>query len=395
VPVAAAIALPPWPRFDPDEIAAATAALESGRVNYWTGDECRAFEREWGEYHGLPPGISMANGSLSLDAAVKLLGIGPGDEVIVSPRSYVASAMCVVLAGATPVFADIDPDSGCVTPATLEAARTPRTKAAIPVHIGGWPCDMPAIAEWADSQGIQVIEDCAQAHGARIGTRKLGTWGIFASWSFCQDKIMTTGGEGGMLTTRDDALHQRAWAYSQHGKDPKLTSAASGPGGAHGFRWLVRHEGTNLRMTEMQAAIGRCQLRKLDHWVSLRARNSRIMRDHLRAFPCLRVPEPPEGHAHYRCTAFVDGRAEEAGPLRDRILASLRDRGVPAMHGSCSEIYREHFFESKGLAPRAPLPVARLLGETSLTFLVHHTIDEPAMRAYAESAAEAISQALK
>lgn len=376
-----------WPNFEADELAAATSVLTSGRVNYWTGDACRAFERAWGDYHGMPPGIAMANGTLSLDCALRVLGIGSGDEVIVSPRSYVASAMCVAMAGARPVFADVDRDSGCITPATAEAVRSSRTRAVIPVHIGGWPCDMPGICAWAAPHGIHVIEDCAQAHGAAIGSRKVGTWGSFASWSFCQDKIMTTGGEGGMLATKDPALHAHAWSLSQHGKDHARATRPADPGESPGFRWLIDHEGTNLRMTEMQAAIGLRQLAKLDGWVATRARNSRIMREALRRIPFLRVPEPPEGHAHYRCTCFVDGPLREAAPHRAQLLKALHDRGVPGMYGSCSEIYRERFFVTRGLAPAEPRAVAHELGETSLSFLVHHTIDEAQMRGYADAVA--------
>ncbi|MFZ4722030.1 MAG: DegT/DnrJ/EryC1/StrS family aminotransferase [Phycisphaerales bacterium] len=384
--------LPPWPVFEPDELAAVDAVLRSGRVNYWTGSACRDFEAAWSRAHGADmPGapatlhsLSMANGSLTMDAALRALGIGPGDEVIVSPRSYVASAMCVVLTGATPVFADVDPESGCITPATAEVVRGPRTRAVIPVHIGGWPCDMPGFVSWARAHGIHILEDCAQSHGGHIDGRALGTFGTFASWSFCQDKIMTTGGEGGMLCTPDADLHKRCWSYAQHGKDHDRAFAPHSPAVPGSFRWLVQHDGTNLRMTEMQAAIGLCQLRKLPSWVAARRRNSLIMQDALRGIPGLRVPTTPAGHAHYRCVAFMDGELPEAGELRNRILIALHERGIPAMHGSCSEIYREPFFESRGLAPHSPLPNAHLLGETSLTFLVHHTIDEPSMHRYAD-----------
>ncbi len=329
----------------------------------------------------------MANGSLTMDAAVYALGIGPGDEVIVSPRSYVASAMCVALTGATPVFADVDPMSGCLTADSIDAVRTPRTRCVIPVHIGGWPCDMPAIATWAARHGIHVLEDCAQAHGASIGERAVGTFGTFGSWSFCQDKIMPTGGEGGMLCTSDAELFKKCWAYGQHGKDFDRAIAPSNNGnGSSDFRWLVDHAGTNLRMTEMQAAIGLCQLRKLDGWVGARRRNSLMMQEALRTIPELFVPETPAGHAHYRCVAFV--RGDDAPARRDAVLVALREKGIPAMYGSCSEIYRERFFVDRGFVPAngGHLPIARRLGETSLTFLCHHTIDEGAMRVYSAAA---------
>lgn len=382
--------LPPWPVFDPDELAAVDAVLRSGKVNYWTGNACRDFEAAWSTAHAGVHALSMANGSLTMDAALRALGVGPGDEVIVSPRSYVASAMCVVLTGATPIFADVHPDNGCITPETAEAVRSPRTKAVIPVHIGGWPCDMAGFVAWSNRHGISLIEDCAQAHGGHVAGRPVGTFGAFASWSFCQDKIMTTGGEGGMLCTTSGEHFKRCWSFTQHGKDHD--EAFRHPAaGATDFRWLVKHEGTNLRMTEMQAAIGLCQLGKLPSWVAARRRNSLILQEALREVGFLRVPETPSGHAHYRCVAFVEG--DGCSALRHHVLEQLRARHLPCMYGSCAEIYREELFAQRGLTPakvgRGPLdpdgrlPSARRLGETSLTFLCHHTIHEDCMKAYA------------
>jgi dTDP-4-amino-4,6-dideoxygalactose transaminase len=375
-------ALSSWPRFEADEIAAVSEVLRSGKVNYWTGDRCREFEAAWSRRHSGLHSLAMANGSLTLDAAVRALGIGAGDEVIVSPRSYVASAMCVVLAGARPVFADVDPSSGNLTVESMEAVRSSRTRACIPVHIAGWPCDMPAIASWASRHGLHVIEDCAQAHGAHIGGRPVGTWGVFSSWSFCQDKIMTTGGEGGMLCTPDASLWRRCWQMAQHGKDHGLAHARDE--GA-GFRWLVAHEGTNLRMTEMQAAIGLCQLGKLDRWVSARARNAGIMRAALQPLRGIDVPATPAGHAHYRLMARANGAA-----LRQACLDALKRAGLVAHVGSCPEIYREPVFAERGFAPAEPLPEASSLGARSLAFLVHHTIEADEMQRHARATVAAL-----
>ena len=375
--------LPSWPLFEPDELAAVDSVLRSGRVNYWTGDQCKLFERAWSDYHGGIHSLAMANGSLTLEVALRVLGVGKGDEVIVTPRSYIASAMSVVLVGAKPVFADVDAESGNITVASIEAVRTPRTKACIPVHIAGWPCDMPAISAWGTEHGVHIIEDCAQAHGGSIGGRRVGTWGIFSSWSFCQDKIMTTGGEGGMLCTPDKELWKKAWQFAQHGKDYDLAHSKNI---GLGFRWLVQHEGTNLRMTEMQAAIGLCQLSKLDDWLARRTRNSKIMQEALRDLGGLRVPKTPKGHAHYRCMAYAEGGVV----VRDRILALLEKAGLFSNVGPCPEIYREPLFVHQGIAPANPLPVARTMGEGSLAFLVHHTIDEESMRQYAKKMAEVV-----
>jgi dTDP-4-amino-4,6-dideoxygalactose transaminase len=397
--------LPPWPAFDPDELAAVGAVLRSGRVNYWTGTVCRDFEAAWSHAHrpAAPAAfhsLSMANGSLTMDAALRALDIGPGDEVIVSPRSYVASAMCVVLAGATPVFADVDPESGCITPSTAEAVRGPQTRAVIPVHIGGWPSDMPGFMAWAGSHGIHVIEDCAQSHGGHIDGRALGTFGTLASWSFCQDKIMTTGGEGGMLCTADADLFKRCWSFAQHGRDHDEALAPHKPAVPGTFRWLVRDEGTNLRMTEMQAAIGLRQLAKLPTWSAARRQNSEIMQRALRGIPGLRVPATPSGHAHYRCTVFTEG--DRAPARRDALLVALSKAGLPAMQGACPEIYLERAFQRRGYAPGivrrgaldsdGRLPNARKLGETSLAFPVHHTIDAETMERLAQAVRSCVEE---
>ena len=196
-------AFSPWPSFTVEEADAARAVLLSNKVNYWTGTECRNFETEFAAWCGTAHAVALANGTLALDVALKALGIGPGDEVVVTPRTFMASISCVVTAGATPVFADVDPDSGNLTAATIAAVLTPRTRAVIVVHLAGWPCDMDPIMALADQHGLKVIEDCAQAHGARYKGRSVGCMGHVGAWSFCQDKIMTTGGEGGMVTTND------------------------------------------------------------------------------------------------------------------------------------------------------------------------------------------------
>ncbi|MBM4113285.1 MAG: DegT/DnrJ/EryC1/StrS family aminotransferase [Phycisphaerae bacterium] len=365
----------PWPFFDEETIEASSRVLRSGRVNWWTGDECRAFEREWCERFGTAHALAMSNGSVSLEVALRALDVGPGDEVVVTPRSFVASAACVALVGAVPVFADIDERSQNLTAASIEAVLSPRTKAILPVHLAGWPCDMPAIMELAARRRLRVIEDCAQAHGATIDGRPVGTFGDFASWSFCQDKIMTTGGEGGLLATPDRELWRRAWSLSQHGKS---WSASFEREHAPGFRWLVERFGSNHRMTEVQAAIGRVQLRRLDSWLEARRRNASALRSALAHSPALRVPWPSsrEGHAFYRMNALVRTEALAAGWTRDRLLTTLEHAGVPCGVGVCPEIHRERAFVDAGFAPAAPLPVARRVGERSLAFLVHPTIDE-------------------
>lgn len=362
-----------WPEFDADQIEAVAAVLRSGKVNAWTGPDVTAFEREFAAHVGTVHAIAMANGTVTLDAALHALDLQPGDEVIVTPRSFVASASCVLLAGGVPVFADVDADSQNITPETIAPLIGPRTRGILPVHLAGWPCDMKGIMALARQYGLWVIEDCAQAHGAAIEGRPVGAFGTLGSYSFCQDKIMTTGGEGGMIVTDDDRIHDRIWSLKDHGKDRTLVFQPNPP---PGFRWLhAAGPGTNLRMTGLSAALGRVQLQRLPEWRATREANARRLADRLRESPLLRVPMPPEGvtHAWYRLYAFVRPDRLAPGWDRDRILAEMAARGQPILTGSCSEIYREAIFAAPGLHPPEPLPVARTLGETSLCLLVDPT----------------------
>lgn len=365
--------LPAWPVFAEDEIDAAVQVLASGRVNYWTGDECKAFEREFAAAFGRRYAIALANGTVALELALQALGIGPGDEVIVPSRTFIATASSVVARGARPVVADVDMESGNLTAATVEAVTTTRTRAVIPVHMAGWPCDMEPIMRFANRHYLHVIEDCAQAHGASYRGCPVGGFGIFATFSFCQDKIMTTGGEGGMLLTDDDALWRRAWEYKDHGKGWDAVHNRQHPAG---FRWLHESFGTNWRMTEMQAAIGRRQLAKLPGWLSQRRVNARTLADGLTGIRGLRVPVPgPEiGHAWYKFYAFLAPEMLRPGWDQPRIIDAINAEGVTCMAGSCCEIYREQAFVKAGLAPVASLPAAGMLSRTSLMFVVHPTL---------------------
>lgn len=368
-------ALAPWPYFAEDEIEAARRVLASGKVNYWTGEECTAFEREFAARIGRRRAISLANGTLALELALRALGIGPGDEVVVPARTFIATASCAVACGATPVVADMDPESQNLTAETVRAVLSPRTRALIPVHLGGWPCDMDALMSLARERDLFVIEDCAQAHGAAIGGRPVGAFGHCAAFSFCQDKILTTGGEGGMLLTDDEALWARAWSYKDHGKNPvALVKDEAAPG----FRWLHDSFGSNFRLTELQAAIGRVQLGKLDDWLAARERNARLLTQALASAPGLRVPQPGAGlvHARYRLYAFLEPGMLAAGWDHSRVIAAINAEGVPCSVGGCAEIYREKAFAATGWPPARRLPVAQAIGATSLAFLVHPTLTE-------------------
>jgi dTDP-4-amino-4,6-dideoxygalactose transaminase len=370
-------AFAPWPFFEADEVEAATRVLRSGKVNYKTGEEGRLFEQEFAAFTGCKHGLAVANGTVALELALHALGIGAGDEVIVPSRTFIASASCVVMRGARPVIADVDETSQNITAETIRPVLSARTKAIIAVHLAGWPCEMDSIVELARERGIKVIEDCAQAHGASHQGRPVGSFGDAAAFSFCQDKIMTTGGEGGMVTINDDAAWEGAKSFRDHGTshDGKGNSKDS-----HGFRWVHDSFGTNWRLTEMQSAIGRTQLRKLAAWVAARRRNAAVLAKRLAGCPGLRVtaPEQEIGHSYYKYYAFVRPERLRAGWNRERILAAINAEGIPCFNGICGEIYLEKAFPEEW-RPSSRLRIARELGETSLMFQVHPTLSEQDM----------------
>jgi hypothetical protein len=386
-------AFAPWPWFDPDVIEAGTGPLRSGKVNYWTGDEGRNFEVEYAAAVGCKYAVVLANGTVALELALYSLGIGPGDEVITTSRSFIASASCAVVRGATPVMADVDPDSQNITADTVRAAITPQTKAIIAVHLAGWPCDMDPILEVAREHNLFVIEDCAQAHGARYKGRPVGSMGAINAFSFCQDKIMTLGGEGGLITTDDQELWSRAWAFKDHGKSYDAVYNRKHP---PGFRWLHESFGTNWRITEMQSAMGRVLLRQLPGMVEERRRHAMTLTQCFSELPALRltVPPPDVFHSYYKYYAFVRPERLHRDWNRERVIEAINAEGIPCFSGSCSEIYLEKAFPEAMRPPRR-LPVAKELGETSLMFLVHPTLTDEDMRDTADAVRKVMRHATR
>lgn len=372
----------PWPSYTKEEAVAVSRVLLSNKVNYWTGNECREFEKEFAKFANSKHAIAVSNGTTALDLALIALGLGEGDEVIVTSRTFLASVSSVVNAGAIPVFADVSIDSQNITIESISELLTDKTKAIICVHLAGWPCDMDPVMKLAEKHNLFVIEDCAQAHGARYKGRSVGSIGHIGAWSFCQDKIITTGGEGGMVTTNDRELWSRMWSYKDHGKSWESVYEREHP---PGFSWLHDSFGTNWRMTEMQAIIGRIQLTRMDVWSSKRLANANAIWNAAQKLNGLRVPDLScdgcQGkcdqtigctHAAYKCYIFVDGTEAD----RDKILASINEQGVPCFPGSCSEVYLEKAFDDTGFRPKERLSSAKLLGETSMMFFCHPTLTE-------------------
>ena len=367
-----------WPSFTDEEAEKAKQVILSNKVNYWTGQEARSFEKEFANFADSKYAVALGNGTQALDLALIALGLGKGDEVIVTPRTFLASVSSVVIAGAKPVFAEVDRESQNIEASTIKSAITEKTKAVIVVHLAGRPANMDPIMELAEQHGIYVIEDCAQAHGAKYRGRSVGSIGHVGAWSFCQDKIMTTGGEGGMVTTNDEALWRKMWSYKDHGKSYEAVYEREHP---PGFRWLHESFGTNWRMTEVQAAIGRIQLKRMPEWTEKRRKNAAAIAEVCSEFSCVRAPTVPEymEHACYKHYCFVEPEYLAEGWTRDRIVHEIVEQGVPCMQGSCSEVYLEKAFDGTSFRPEERLSVAKELGETSLMFLVHPTLTSSEM----------------
>lgn len=368
-------AFEPWPSFTQEEADAVSQVLLSNKVNYWTGQECREFEKEFARFAETKYAVALANGTVALDVALKALNIGAGDDVIVTSRTFLASASSIVTAGANPIFADVELDSQNISAQTIEAVLTPNTKAVICVHLAGWMCDMDPIMQLAAEKGLHVIEDCAQAHGAKYEGKSAGSIGHIAAWSFCQDKIMTTGGEGGMVTTNDETLWKKMWSYKDHGKNFDSIYNKQHP---PGFRWLHDSFGTNWRMMEMQAVIGRIQLKKMPEWTAKRLANMEKIYAAFADSPYFSVHRPSDDYVHaaYKCYVQVNIDALPEGWSRDRIMQDINAQNVPCFSGSCSEVYLEHAFDDTPWRPAQRLKNAQKLGETSLMFLVHPTLSD-------------------
>ncbi|MCP2243606.1 DegT/DnrJ/EryC1/StrS family aminotransferase [Lentzea aerocolonigenes] len=380
--------MPPWPYFDDEDLETAVTVLASGRVNYWTGVHGRAFETEFAAAVGTDYAVAVSNGTVALELALRALGLGRGDEVVVPAATFIATASAVVATGACPVIVDVDPASGCLTASTVAEAITGRTRAIIVVHLAGHPADIDPVLELARKHGLRVVEDCAQAHGAVHSGRSVGAIGDIAAWSFCQDKILTTAGEGGAVTTSDETLWRRCWEMKDHGKSWTAVHSPHPPG----FRWLHDSFGTNARMTEVQAAIGRNHLRRLDGWLAQRRANAAVLLEALAAEPAVDISLPPARveHAYYKFVLHLRPERLIPGWTRDLVVDAVRAEGVPCLHGGCSEIYRERAFAAVPGTPEQ-LPVAARLGRTSMMLLVHPTLSKADM----EDTAAALTKVLR
>jgi dTDP-4-amino-4,6-dideoxygalactose transaminase len=368
-----------WPQHEGDEIEAVVHVLKTGRVNSLVhGGQTRQFETDFAAFCAVPHAIAVSNGTTALELALRALEIGEGDEVIIPSRSFFATAASVIAVGAVPVFADIDPVSQNISPDSARSLIGSRTRAILCVHVGGWPCDMDALVKIANNAGLWLIEDCAQAHGARYRGRPVGSFGHAAAFSFCTDKIMSTGGEGGMVLLKDKEHWKTAWAYKDHGKNPdKVFNPAPGSG----FRYIHDSFGTNWRLTEMQAAIGNAQLAKLPRWSEQRRRNAMALMHYLSDEAAVRLPAFPDyiDHAFYRLYVSIDPDVLGKNGSTASIIDRMARMGMPVGSGSCADMSRELAFASLSVRRAGKLRVAVEAGRRTIAFPVDHLMDETEM----------------
>jgi O-antigen biosynthesis protein WbqV len=365
-----------WPSYEADEIEAAKAVLTSGRVNALLhGEHTQAFEEEFARFIGAQHAVAVSNGTMALELALRSLGIGAGHEVIIPARSFFATASCVIAVGAEPVFADIDPVSQNICPNSVARMIGPRTKAIICVHLSGWPCDAGSLQALCAEHQLLLIEDCAQAHGAAIGGRRVGSFGHAAAFSFCTDKIMSTAGEGGMLVTSDRDTWLSAWSYKDHGKSHE--KVASGRASC-AFRYLHDSFGSNFRLTEAQAAIGRLQLEKLPGWLARRRNNAAILNDLLEDHPLITTPKPSAEITHAWYKYNLQLKVEELQHRSDvaNIVGELRTRGITCGPGSCPDMSKEAACDGREFRSDGNLPDATKIGQSNLMLAIDHLFDE-------------------
>jgi dTDP-4-amino-4,6-dideoxygalactose transaminase len=368
-----------YPYFDKHTLKKVEQVLKSGRVNYWTGKECTNFEKEFSKYHNIKYSVAVSNGSVALEIVLKALNLKPIAAVIVTPRSFVISASCVLNMGLKPIFADVDLN-GNLNIEGIRRAYKREIKAIIVVHLNGLSCDLGPIVKFAKEKKLYLIEDCSQAHGAIYKGKKVGTFGDIATWSFCQDKIISTGGEGGMISTNSKKLWLKCWSIKDHGKNYKSVFYKKHK---TGFKWLHDNLGSNYRMTEMQAAIGREQLKNLDNQLKIRNVIANIYLNELKDyyqkynllqksdFKCQTCPFKQNEkkcnkcmHAFYRLNLFINKNKIK----QIKLIKQLDKNKINCSAGSCPEIYREKIFKKLRFYPKKRLANAKLLGETSIMF---------------------------
>ena len=394
---------PAWPSFEESTIQAAADVLRSGKVNYWTGKIGMEFEREWAKWLGVKNAISVSNGTCALHTALASLNIGPGDEVICTSYSFIASSFCALQAGALPVFADVTTDH-TMDPNAIEPLITERTKAIVVVHLYGTVADMDPILAIARKHNLKVVEDCAQCFGGVYKGKKAGTIGDVGCFSFCQSKHFTTGGEGGMVVTNDDDLAWECRSFRDHGYDVQAKLNLLEMEGKQ--LYIHKRVGFNFRMTEMQSQIGLCELKRFDSWnLKNRVRNGKYLIAALKDHPLVMytpVDTPERQNAFWWCPIVIDTAKLKEGIDTKQFIAAMAAEGVPVYSVLWPEMYKERaYIERNGFGvakypffdPKARnidyskfnCKQANWMTDRTISFFTHPVYTEAHMKAYVDA----------
>ena len=363
-----------WPHVSKSETILINKVLKSNKLNYWTGNNCKLFEQEFSKYIGKKYGVSLCNASVALDISLKAFNFKKGDEIVVTPRSYISSASCVINNYLKPVFADIDPNSQNINGETIKKVITNKTKAIILVHLAGYPCEMSEIMNIAKKYKLKIIEDCSQSHGAMYRNKFTGSFGDIAIWSFCNDKIMNTLGEGGMLCVNNKKLYKKIWSLKDCGKNySKFINNKK----SYNFKWVHDFYGTNLRLTEVQAVVGRYQLKKLNYWVNTRKKYSSIILNNVKGLNIVNFHQVPSyiKHSYYRCYLRLNKKNIKKNWNKAKIIKAMNSKGIPCNSGSCPEIYKEKAFLNLKIKFKKK-KIASAISDEYIAFMVHPTLEK-------------------
>lgn len=380
-----------WPNYDVNILTKITTLLQSGKTNYLVGKEGLLFEKNFSKFYKIKYANAVANASLGLELSLLSLNLNKGDEVIVTPRSYHSSVSCVIRAGLTPVFADIDRQTMNICPKSIRKNISKKTKAIICVHLYGMPCKMNDIIKLSKEYKIKVIEDCSQAHGSKIGRKYVGSFGDISVFSYCQDKIISTGGEGGMIATNNKKLNDKIWSLKEIGKNKdkfiKINSLSNN------FPYVHDTIGTNARITEIQSCIGNYQLKKLKNYIRVRNENAKIFFNKLKNCKYLIIPNHNSQiiHSYYRYTVIINNKKLS----RSILMKNLKKKGVTCTVGGCPTIYNERYFVKNFNINKKNYPNAEYLKNRTLSFLVDQTINKKDIKKVCSILLDQINKILK
>ena len=361
-----------WPNFSKKLISQVGNVIKSGKINYTTGPYGQKFENEFSKHIGNKFSIAICNGTAALEVAIKSLRLPKKSKIIVPARSFFSSAACIVNTGHIPVFVDVDLLTQNISLEDIKNKISKKVRAIICVHLAGLPCDIRGVKKIANKHNLKIVEDCSQAHGASIQNKKVGSFGDVSTWSFCNDKIISTLGEGGMISTNNKSIYEFCKRYINHGSDLKKNK------NSYKFVYNKNTFGTNLRLTEIQSFAGMEQLKNLKKIQNKRQKMSKdyynLILKYNKYFYSY-YPSKNIKSAWYRFYFFLKTEVKNYKNIRFKIIKDLNRNDLKCFTGSCPEIYLEKSFQKLKNFRSIRLKNSKILGETSIALDVNHTLN--------------------